>query len=94
MKIVPITLAVALAMASSLALASHHGPPPADGAKPMPGMGMGGMQLGQMGMPGMGMPGAGFGGQFGLGATAGHGATQSGFVFNRRRIGHAWRCIA
>jgi len=49
MKIFPITLAVALAMTSSLALASHHGPPPADGAKPMPGMGMG-MGHGMMAM--------------------------------------------
>jgi hypothetical protein len=52
MKLLPITLAITLAMASTLALASHHGTPPADGAKPMPGMGMG-MDHGMMGMMGM-----------------------------------------
>ena len=51
MKLFPLTLAISLAMASTLALASHHGGPPADGAKPMPGMGMGmGMDHGMMGM--------------------------------------------
>lgn len=51
MRLFPITLAISLAMASTLAFASHHGAPPADGAKPMPGMGMGmGMDHGMMGM--------------------------------------------
>ena len=52
MKLLPITLAITLAMASTLALASHHGTPPAVGPKPMPGMAMG-MDHGMMGMMGM-----------------------------------------
>lgn len=47
MKLIPITLAVSLAMASTLAVASHHGTPAAHGAKPMAGMGM---DHGMMGM--------------------------------------------
>ena len=50
MKFLPITLAIALTMASTLALASQHGTPPADGAKPMPGMGMDHGMMGMMGM--------------------------------------------
>lgn len=54
MKILSLTLAMTLAMVSPLALATHHGPPPADAAKPMPGMGMGmGRDPGMMGMMGM-----------------------------------------
>lgn len=54
MKLFPITLAISLAMASTLALASHHGTPPADGAKPMHDMGMGKGMMGGMGQGMMG----------------------------------------
>lgn len=50
MKLFPLTLAIGLAMASTLAFASHHEAPRADATKPMPGMGMGGGMMGMMGM--------------------------------------------
>ncbi len=50
MRLFSLTLAIGLAMASTVAFASHHEVPRADAAKPMPGMAMDHGMMGMMGM--------------------------------------------